>query len=109
MNSMDARGSALSDSYLSIIDAECDSLCKELEGKHCVCSNKVDMPRLWQTNSVLYLFLFIYSDVPRSDWSAWWEQIRLDYRFWISIPPHQDKPVPLTLQAGEDACHSLKI
>ena len=52
MNSMDARGSALSDSYLSIIDAECDSLCKELEGKHCVCSNKVDMPRLWQTNSI---------------------------------------------------------
>ena len=49
MNSMDARGSALLDGYSSIIDAECDSLCKELEGKHCVCSNKVDMPRLWQT------------------------------------------------------------
>ena len=49
MNSMDARGGALLDGYSSIIDAECDSLCKELEGKHCVCSNKVDMPRLWQT------------------------------------------------------------
>ena len=54
MNSMDARGSALSDSYLSIIDAECDSLCKEPEGKHCVCYNKVDMPRLWQTLSISY-------------------------------------------------------
>ena len=49
MNSMDARGGALLDGYSSIIDVECDSLCKELEGKHCVCSNKVDMPRLWQT------------------------------------------------------------
>ena len=53
MNSMDARGGALLDGYLSIIDAECDSLCKELEGKHCVCSNKVDMPRLWQTLSIM--------------------------------------------------------
>ena len=52
MNSMDARGGALLDGYSSIIDAECDSLCKELEGKHCVCSNKVDMPRLWQTLSI---------------------------------------------------------
>ena len=51
MNSMDAHGGALSDGYSSIIDAECDSLCKELEGKHCACSNKVDMPRLWQTLS----------------------------------------------------------
>ena len=52
MNSMDACGGALLDGYSSIIDVECDSLYKELEGKQCVCSNKVDMPRLWQTNSI---------------------------------------------------------
>ena len=52
MNLMDACGGALLDGYSSIIDAECDSLCKELEGKHCVCSNKVDMPRLWQTLTI---------------------------------------------------------
>ena len=57
MNAMDAHGSALLDGYSSIIDAECDSLCKELEGKHCVCSNKVDMPRLWQTLSISKLLV----------------------------------------------------